>query len=300
MRYLGFPIDQKRLLNKDWKQAEEKMEKKVGCWQGNLQSIGGRVTLINACLSSTPLYMLSFFRVPIGVREKMDFLRRRFLWQEDQGIRKYHLVNWNTICSPREIEGLGILDLEAMNIALLGKWIWNLETSDGMWQQLIRQKYLFKNILAATKLRPGASHFWQGIMDVKNSFFKFCTKKPGDGKNTLFWEDNWLGGKPLAEQFPFLYRITHKPHITLAKVKEIGWSEMTFRRNLVGDRLADWNRIKASCNQLTLNDKKDVVVWNLTKNGLFSVKSFYRALKLQETSSMTGVYIRKSGKSRFL
>jgi hypothetical protein len=24
MRYLGFPIDQKRLLNKDWKQAEEK------------------------------------------------------------------------------------------------------------------------------------------------------------------------------------------------------------------------------------------------------------------------------------
>lgn len=100
MRYLGFPIDQKRLLNKDWKQAEGKIEKKVGCWQGNFQSIGGRVTLINACLSSTPLYMLSFFRVPIGVREKMDFFRRRFLWQEDKGIRKYHLVNWHTVCSP--------------------------------------------------------------------------------------------------------------------------------------------------------------------------------------------------------
>lgn len=27
------------------------------------------MSLINACLSNTPLYMLSFFRVPIGVRE---------------------------------------------------------------------------------------------------------------------------------------------------------------------------------------------------------------------------------------
>lgn len=70
-----------------------------------------------------------------------------------------------TVCSPRETGGLGILDLEFMNIALLGKWIWNLENTDGLWQQMIRQKYLSKNILAATELRSGASHFWQGIME---------------------------------------------------------------------------------------------------------------------------------------
>ncbi len=53
----------------------------------------------------------------------------------------------------------------------------------------------------------------------------------------------------------------------------------------MGDRLADWNRIKISCDELVLSDQRDVIVWNLTKNGLFSVKSFYKALKLQETSA---------------
>ncbi len=172
--------------------------------------------------------------------------------------------------------------MEFMNIALLGKWIWNLENTDGLWQQMIREKYLSKHILSATKLKAGASHFWQGIMEVKNIFFKFCTKKPGNGKNILFWEDNWLGG-----QFPLLYRITNNQFVTLAKVKEIGWASMTFRRNLMGDRLVDWNRIKTSCDELVLSDQKDVTVWNLTKNGMFSVKSFYKALKFQETS--TGV-----------
>lgn len=149
IKYLGIPINQKRIMNKDWKQTEEKMEKRVGCWQGNLQSIGGRVTLINSCLSSTPLYMLSFYRIPKGVKEKMDFVRRRFLWQEDQGIRKYHLVQWLVVCSPKEQGGLGIRDLDIMNKALLGKWLWNLEKTDGMWQKLLKRKNLSKKILAA-------------------------------------------------------------------------------------------------------------------------------------------------------
>jgi hypothetical protein len=99
------------------------MESKLGCWQGKLQSIGGRLILINSSLSSVPMYMISFFKLPKGVKEKMDFFRRRFLWQEDQGIRKYHLVQWPIICSPRDQGGLGVLDLDIMNKALLGKWI---------------------------------------------------------------------------------------------------------------------------------------------------------------------------------
>lgn len=123
MRYLGVPIDQKRILNKDRKTAENTMESKLSCWQGRLQSIGGRLILINSSLSYVPLYMISFYRLPTGVKERMDFFRRRLLWQEDQGIRKYHLVQWPVICTPRDQEGLGVLDLDLMNKALLGKWI---------------------------------------------------------------------------------------------------------------------------------------------------------------------------------
>lgn len=92
MTYLGIPIDKKRILNKDRKKAENKMEHKLGCWQGRLQSIGGRLVLINSSLTNVPLYMIYFYRLPQGVRDRMDYFRRRLLWQEDQGIKKYHLV----------------------------------------------------------------------------------------------------------------------------------------------------------------------------------------------------------------
>lgn len=92
LKYLGIPIDQKRILNKDWKVAENKMEHKLGCWQGKLQSIGGRLVLLNSSLSGVLMYMLSFYELPKGVEDRMDYFRKRFLWQEDQSIRKYHLV----------------------------------------------------------------------------------------------------------------------------------------------------------------------------------------------------------------
>lgn len=59
-RYLGLPIDRERLRNKDWKKTEDKFEKKLSCWQGRLLTSGGRLVLINSCLSNTPLYMFFF------------------------------------------------------------------------------------------------------------------------------------------------------------------------------------------------------------------------------------------------
>lgn len=38
--------------------------------------------------SSVPLYMISFYELPKGVRKRIDFFRSRFLWQEDQGVKK--------------------------------------------------------------------------------------------------------------------------------------------------------------------------------------------------------------------
>jgi hypothetical protein len=39
-------------------------------------------------------------------------------------------------------------------------------------------------------------------MRVKEDFFSRGTFKVGNGENTRFWEDTWLGDKPLAQQYP--------------------------------------------------------------------------------------------------
>ncbi|XP_024311805.1 uncharacterized protein LOC112269369, partial [Brachypodium distachyon] len=88
--YLGIHIDVKRPSNAQWKPVEEKVEKRLAGWKGNFLSMGGRTVLINSCMSSVPLYMLSFLEAK-EVIKRIDHSRKRMLWQEHQGKKKYHL-----------------------------------------------------------------------------------------------------------------------------------------------------------------------------------------------------------------
>lgn len=78
--YLGIPIHHRKLSNKDWKCIEDRFEKKLSCWKGKLLSYGGRLVLVNSVLTSMPMFLLSFFEVPVGVRKRLDFYRSRFFW----------------------------------------------------------------------------------------------------------------------------------------------------------------------------------------------------------------------------
>jgi hypothetical protein len=62
-----------KLYNKDWRAVEERFQKKLSSWKGKLLSSGGRLVLINLVLSSLPMFMLSFFRIPKGVLKRLDY-----------------------------------------------------------------------------------------------------------------------------------------------------------------------------------------------------------------------------------
>lgn len=122
LKYLGLPLHNRKLALKDWNFLITKLEHKLQNWKDQLLSIGGRLTLLNSALSSVPLYALSLFRIPITILQKVDILRRKFLWQGYGNNKKnYALLNWPTLCIPKKQGGLGILNLDHMNIALLTK-----------------------------------------------------------------------------------------------------------------------------------------------------------------------------------
>jgi hypothetical protein len=81
MKYLGVPIDNKKLSKNLWCSMEEKMEKRLAGWQDRFLSLGGRLTLLNSCLFNVPLYMLSIYPAPKSVIRKVDIYRKRLLWQ---------------------------------------------------------------------------------------------------------------------------------------------------------------------------------------------------------------------------
>jgi hypothetical protein len=91
------------------------------------------LTLLISCLSNVPLYMLSIYPTPKSIIRKLDLYKKRLLWQGGSQGRKIHLVNWNSVCTPKNQGGLGVLNLEYMNDALLSKWLWNIENSNGLW-----------------------------------------------------------------------------------------------------------------------------------------------------------------------
>ena len=78
IRYLGIPIHFRRLSNNDWLKVQERFEKRLSSWKEKNLSAGGRLTLINSVLSSLPIYMMSFFEIPKGVRKKLDYFRSHF------------------------------------------------------------------------------------------------------------------------------------------------------------------------------------------------------------------------------
>jgi hypothetical protein len=49
--------------------------------------------------------------------------------------------------------------------------------------------------------------FLKGLLKVKDEFFIRGSFNVGNGMDTEFWEDTWLGKKPLSQQYPSLYII---------------------------------------------------------------------------------------------
>lgn len=88
LKYLGMPIDEKRIRNKHWKNSEDKMEKKCSTGKGRMLPSGSKVTLIQSSLTGIPNFMMSFYGLPVGLNKRMDFFRARILWQEEDKNKK--------------------------------------------------------------------------------------------------------------------------------------------------------------------------------------------------------------------
>lgn len=148
-KYLGLPLYDRKLTVKDWDFLLNKLTNKLQSWSSQLLSIGGRLTLLNSSLSSVPLYALSLLRVPITVLDIIDKLRRQFQWQGyGSNKKKYVLINWPPICMTKSQGGMGILNLDHMNIAFLTKWLWKLKNPSyqGLWKNALILNYFIYHL----------------------------------------------------------------------------------------------------------------------------------------------------------
>jgi hypothetical protein len=106
----------------------------------------------------------------------------------------------------------------------------------GVWQNLLRRKYLSNKPLTQVHHRPGGSHFWARLTKAKDAFF-FCLVahlfKLQCEEQVHFWKDVWLGDKPLSKVYPTLFRIVRHNDDTVVNVLGSVPLNVSFRRGLV-------------------------------------------------------------------
>ena len=110
--YLGLSLTLRSLNKPKWIPLIENVQKRLAGSKGRLLSLGGRVTMINAVLSTIPTYFLSFFLFPIWVKRKIDSLRRKFLWNGvHREAKGFCLINWKRVCKRKEFEDLRVINI---------------------------------------------------------------------------------------------------------------------------------------------------------------------------------------------
>jgi hypothetical protein len=221
------------------------------------------------------MFMMSFFEIPKRVLKKLDHFRSRFFWQGSDKKYKYRLARWNILCCPKDQGGLGILDLQLQNKCFLAKWLVNLLNTEWTWQSLLCNKYLRTKTLTQVSAKPNDSHFWRCLMHIKDEVLSKGSFIIKDGTSTRFWEDTWLGDKPLKDTYPSVYHIAQDRKVMISKVMSSVPLNISFRRSLVDNNLRQWLRLVARVSNVILVDGKDYFKWPLTKNSFFTVRSMY-------------------------
>ncbi|KAG2570731.1 hypothetical protein PVAP13_7KG023463 [Panicum virgatum] len=113
------------------------------------------------------MYTMGVYLLYEGNYQALDAVRKRFFWQGTNKKRKYHMVKWEALIRPKEFGGAGFMDIRAMNICLLVKWIERVEKNENsICVQLLCKKYLGdKSIFQLT--RNVGSQIWKGLLSVR-------------------------------------------------------------------------------------------------------------------------------------
>lgn len=124
-----------------WNPILSRIQKRLAGWKGSLLSEGGKLVLLKSVLASLPTYYLSLFSIPMTVERKIEQYQREFLWGKGKQEDGIHLVDWEDMCKPKKMGGLGITRVREVNKALLTIWLWRFShEKESLWRQVVAEK----------------------------------------------------------------------------------------------------------------------------------------------------------------
>ncbi|GKB52572.1 putative RNA-directed DNA polymerase [Tanacetum coccineum] len=196
--YLGLPIGANMSRCSNWSPLIECFNKRLSKWKCKTLSYGARLTLIKSVLGSLGTYYFSTYKAPTTIINKLESIRRNFVWGGNSEERKIAWIAWDKVIAPLAQGGLNIGSLKVLNQAMLAKWWWRfLKEENALWRKVIASIHGPHGGRTTGSISSYKSGPWYQIMKLKDdilscgislpSLFK---RKIGNGLNTKFWLDS--------------------------------------------------------------------------------------------------------------
>ncbi|XP_071700055.1 uncharacterized protein [Rutidosis leptorrhynchoides] len=160
-----------------------------------------------------------------------------------------------------------------------------------LWTSIIQAIYGIQTDGLYPQVKKGCTGTWA---QINRSIFyihaqhpnvsNILSKRISNGKNSLFWLDNWLGDTPFRDKFPRLFALEMDKSCTVFdRRSHDGWKWVWRRDIRPGVELQQLQELTAAINSVVFSDALDSWLCQGLPNGLFSVS---RIRKLIDASPM--------------
>ncbi|XP_026396278.1 uncharacterized protein LOC113290908 [Papaver somniferum] len=244
-KYQGSPLFTNKSKVKAFNSVIDSIKHRIQGWNNKTVNPAGKRVLIKHVTSYLVNYQMSTFKIPKTITNEIYKNQRDFFWGKDKEKSKgIYPKAWVGICKSLEEGGLGFVNLEKFNSAIISKTGWRMmEQPNSIGAQVMKSKYYKKEDIMHMSTFPKPTDSWDNWVNGLNApptrpdNFPKGVEMVAD----LLTENNQWNRSLIYNIFP--HNIADKViHTTIRAIQE------------------------------------DRVKWSLTKDGTYTVKSLYNKL----------------------
>ena len=271
-KYLGLPEQIGGKKKEIFSYIVNRVQQKTKGWSNRFLSDAGKEILIKTVALSLPVYTMHCFKLPKGICDDINSLLARYWWSKSPYKKSMHWLAWKRLTIPKNEGGLGFRDITSFNKAMLAKQAWRiLQSPTSLLSRLLRGKYFeTTNILnAGTGRKP--SFIWRSILEGRDLLKQGIRILIGDGNQTNIWTDPWLPTHPSRPPQKRDDAITN-----LTRVQQlIQDGTNMWNKEIIEDTFVEEDARLIQRLRLRSRPSPDLLGWNYTKHGEYTVKSGY-------------------------
>ncbi|XP_060203069.1 uncharacterized protein LOC132631512 [Lycium barbarum] len=245
IKYLGCPIISGRKNLAHFSDIVTKVILLIRGWHTKLLSIGGRAILIKHVLLALPIHLLSTVTPLKDTLQTIEKYMARFFWSGLDSGGKHHWASWENLCYPFKEGGTNFRRPEDICQAFNTKQRWSLRSTNSLWSDFMKNKYISGNHPVKSQWIRGQALFWKNLCGIKDDMDHNILCKINEILQNGIWE----------------------------------WDKLS---TALTDDIKDGIIVeKVNIN----NNKEDTPIWTLSQNDKFSIGSAWRRYGGQDVAT---------------